>query len=95
MRRMILALAVLALIAASSSTLAAPPSNRHFQNTWQRTDRPVAEQQVSRTWMWGPGATTGVVSSRHAPLAAAARQIAGRSACLAPALRPLGPGRRV
>ena len=25
-----------------------------FQRTWMRTDRPVAESVVNRTWMWGP-----------------------------------------
>ncbi len=26
----------------------------HFQNTWAYTDQVVANQQVNRTWMWGP-----------------------------------------
>jgi hypothetical protein len=38
--------------------LAAPPDNDPFMLTWQRTDRPVADNQVSRTWMWGPEAFT-------------------------------------
>lgn len=25
-----------------------------FERTWERTDRPVASGDVSRTWMWGP-----------------------------------------
>jgi hypothetical protein len=25
-----------------------------FQNVWQRTDRPVVEGKVARTWVWGP-----------------------------------------
>jgi hypothetical protein len=29
-----------------------------FYEVWERTDRPVEEQIVNRTWMWGPGATT-------------------------------------
>jgi hypothetical protein len=29
-----------------------------FQRVWQRTDRPVAEGKVSRTWFWGPGPNT-------------------------------------
>lgn len=37
---------------------AAPPGNQHFQRTWARTDKPVADQQVNRTWMWGPEAFT-------------------------------------
>ncbi len=33
---------------------AAPIGDPAFQRTWDRTDKPVAEQRVSRTWMWGP-----------------------------------------
>ena len=64
--RLFSALIVAGLFAASTSALAAPPSNRHFQNTWERTDRPVAEQQVSRTWMWGPEAFTGPLNEPYA-----------------------------
>lgn len=37
---------------------AAGPWNRAFARTWARTDRPVAELLVNRTWMWGPEALT-------------------------------------
>src|SRR3989344_8394666 len=30
------------------------PDNEHFQRGWDRTDKPVKEGLVSRTWMWGP-----------------------------------------
>ncbi len=40
------------------SAHAAPPANEYFQRTWARTDKPVADQQVNRTWMWGPEAFT-------------------------------------
>ncbi|HEX5164448.1 MAG TPA: hypothetical protein VFV93_03550 [Thermomicrobiales bacterium] len=33
---------------------AAPIANDPFQHTWERTDQPVADGAVSRTWMWGP-----------------------------------------
>jgi hypothetical protein len=33
---------------------AAPIANDPFQHTWERTDKPVADGQLSRTWMWGP-----------------------------------------
>lgn len=33
-------------------------ANPAFQNVWNRTDRPVAEGKVSRTWFWGPGPNT-------------------------------------
>ena len=29
-----------------------------FERTWQRTDRPVEQRDVDRTWMWGPGPFT-------------------------------------
>jgi glucose/arabinose dehydrogenase len=39
------------------STVVSSPvfANGSFQATWSRTDRPVAESVVARTWMWGPG----------------------------------------
>jgi len=29
-----------------------------FQRVWNRTDRPVAEGRIARTWFWGPGPNT-------------------------------------
>ncbi len=37
------------------------PSDPAFQQTWARTDRPVADGEATRTWMWGPQANTQVV----------------------------------
>lgn len=31
-------------------------ANQAFRNVWQRTDAPVAEGKVARTWVWGPTA---------------------------------------
>src|SRR5215211_7285072 len=28
-------------------------ANDDFERTWSRTDKPVADHAVSRTWMWG------------------------------------------
>lgn len=39
------------IVAAQGSRL---PANEYFQRVWDRTDRPVAEDVVNRTWMWGP-----------------------------------------
>ena len=39
----------------------ARPSDSNFQNTWQRTDKPVADGQAVRSWMWGPQPNTQVV----------------------------------
>ncbi len=45
---------------------AAPPANDAFQRTWARTDKPVADLAVSRTWMWGPEANTGPLTEPYA-----------------------------
>jgi len=47
----VLVLAMLGTFAPSAS--AVPIANDAFTRTWQRTDKPVAELVVSRTWMWG------------------------------------------
>jgi hypothetical protein len=65
MRRLLIGCLCLTLALASSATLAAPPANRGFQSTWQRTDLPVAGQQVSRTWMWGPEAFTDALREEY------------------------------
>ena len=52
---------IVILLLASLATLPAradPPGNTFFDRTWERTDYPVAEGQVTRTWMWGPEAFT-------------------------------------
>jgi hypothetical protein len=36
-----------------------------FQRVWQRTDRPVGEGKVSRTWFWGPGPNTPGLSEQY------------------------------
>jgi hypothetical protein len=35
---------------------AVAPDGEPFERTWARTDKPVADLQVARTWMWGPKA---------------------------------------
>jgi hypothetical protein len=40
-------------------------STPEFERTWERTDRPVAEGKVSRTWMWGPEAFTDVLVEEY------------------------------
>jgi hypothetical protein len=34
------------------------PGNTFFERTWERTDYPVADGAIARTWMWGPEAFT-------------------------------------
>ncbi|MCM8747616.1 peptidase domain-containing protein [Thermomicrobiaceae bacterium CFH 74404] len=36
-----------------------------FARTWARTDRPVAEGQANRTWMWGPGPFSNVLFEQY------------------------------
>ncbi len=36
-----------------------------FARTWQRTDAPVADGTVSRTWIWGPGPNTDLLSEPY------------------------------
>ena len=54
---------------------AAPPGTPAFQRTWERTDRPVAEQRVVRTWIWGPEALTGVLTEDYATSPGGTRQV--------------------
>lgn len=42
------------------------PDNHPFGTTWARTDKPVADGAVSRTWMWGPHANTPVMQEEYA-----------------------------
>jgi cell division septation protein DedD len=57
MRRIVSVLVVITIITTvlgASSMGAAPITDDAFQRVWDRTDRPVAELRVSRSWMWGP-----------------------------------------
>ncbi len=54
---------------------AAPIGNDAFQRTWDRTDKPVAGFQVSRTWMWGPEANTGVMNEPYVDAAGGQRSV--------------------
>jgi hypothetical protein len=47
---LIVVLALLGIAAVPASAVA--PELSAFQRTWDRTDRPVQEQRVNRTWMW-------------------------------------------
>ena len=53
-----------ALIVAGGSALTLMPAaaveigDDAFYNTWSRTDLPVASNEATRTWMWGPAAFT-------------------------------------
>lgn len=60
-RTLVLAL----LLTIPLSTLAAQPGNHAFHRTWERTERPVMDRAVSRTWMWGPEAITGSITEPY------------------------------
>ena len=58
---------VLLLVAIVQAQVAAEqPANDAFQRTWARTDQPVADGAVSRTWMWGPQANTAALIEDYA-----------------------------
>jgi hypothetical protein len=46
-------------------TRAEAPATPEFERTWARTDKPVADLQVNRTWMWGPEANTVARQERY------------------------------
>ncbi|MEZ4521593.1 MAG: hypothetical protein R3A46_08120 [Thermomicrobiales bacterium] len=50
--------ASLSLALLPSAASAVEPGDPAFEQTWSRTDLPVASNTISRTWMWGPSAFT-------------------------------------
>ena len=42
------------------------PANEEFERTWSRTDLPVSDLIVNRTWIWGPEARTGPMMEAYA-----------------------------
>ncbi|CAN5143255.1 hypothetical protein BH23CHL1_BH23CHL1_15690 [soil metagenome] len=61
------AVIMMALVAALSVVPAAAviAAEEAFLNTWARTDKPVIDGLVNRTWMWGPQANTAVLSEEY------------------------------
>ena len=57
----VLVLAPLLLLPVSQVTAGVPPGPE-FERTWARTDFPVIEGVVPRTWIWGPGPNTEVLN---------------------------------
>jgi hypothetical protein len=67
--RLLLALTILSAIVGlipARPAFAAPPGNTFFEQTWQRTDQPVANLDVSRTWIWGPEAISAPAGEPYA-----------------------------
>ena len=71
------ALMLCALIATalSGQVQAAQPGTPAFQRTWDRTDKPVAESVVARTWMWGPEASAPVMEEQYEESPGGMRQV--------------------
>ncbi|HMM43828.1 MAG TPA: hypothetical protein PKA95_18185 [Thermomicrobiales bacterium] len=72
---LILLLAVLFALplATASASSGAPIWNPSFERTWARTDRPVSDLSVSRTWMWGPSGYSGGIVEPYAEAAGGKR----------------------
>jgi hypothetical protein len=70
MRLIRLAWVALLVVAGSLLTVApagaVDPGDDAFDRTWQRTDLPVAGNQATRTWMWGPAAFTAAMEEWYA-----------------------------
>src|SRR6476646_2839033 len=64
-RLLVLAIASIALLASIAPVAAVAPASGAIERTWQRTDKPVADGQVSRTWMWGPEANSELIQERY------------------------------
>ena len=54
---------------------AVAPSNEHFQRTWERTDKPIVDGVVSRTWVWGPEAISNEVSEAYFDASGGSRRV--------------------
>ncbi len=50
-------------------------ANQSFEERWERTDRPVLEGQVDRTWMWGPAPNTDSLLEEYADSPDGIRQV--------------------
>jgi hypothetical protein len=51
------------------------PANQHFERTWARTDHPVLNGDVSRTWIWGPEGFTQDCTEPYHKLAIGEREV--------------------
>ncbi len=51
---------------AQDRTLQFAPGTEPFAGTWGRTDLPVQQGDIGRTWMWGPEANTDIIQERYA-----------------------------
>jgi hypothetical protein len=82
MRRPIAILLALGLVATSVAPLAAQEdgnnhefANQSFEERWERTDRPVADDEIDRTWMWGPEPNSDTLLEEYADSPDGVRQV--------------------
>ena len=59
-------MALLLMVMAVAPVAAVIEADEAFYNTWARTDKPVADGLVQRTWMWGPEANSEVIAEPYA-----------------------------
>ena len=52
-----------------------PLAHPQFVEVWDRTDLPVQQGEVQRTWMWGPGANTPLMEEEYAEAADGTRTV--------------------
>lgn len=60
-----IAATLLLLLVAALPALAHNPAPGPFADTWARTDKPVADGAVERTFIWGPDANTHIMQERY------------------------------
>jgi hypothetical protein len=67
-----------ALLVAAAFALQAgaeDPANPYFQGVWERTDKPVADGLVGRTWQWGPQANSLALDEPYAESPGGEREV--------------------
>ncbi|HUG16664.1 MAG TPA: hypothetical protein VMM78_16790 [Thermomicrobiales bacterium] len=77
-KKIVMPLLIVALLAVNTpgrGALAAAPGTRAFAATWERTDKPVADNVVARTWMWGPEAVGIPITEPYAESPGGARVV--------------------
>jgi hypothetical protein len=65
LRNRAIVILMLVLITTAAPVMAVIEAEEAFLNTWARTDLPVQEDLVSRTWMWGPSPNSSVLSEAY------------------------------
>ncbi len=66
MKRLLLVVSVILPLLAVWIVQADAPATPQFDRTWARTDKPIADGVVSRSWNWAPDAFTGPIQEPYA-----------------------------